>query len=314
MNIDNLLKRNLLDGQEYAPLFPSVACDKTALGSGNTFDTVKMMQNIITKYNGQTKKIAKVLQKSTLKETCDSIYWFLYNHIQYKADGLEQQLRSPACAFKQRKDGIDCKSYSIFASCILSNLGIKHHIRQIKQPTFKPNLFTHVYIVVPVNQQSGALDSGYFVIDGTTSTNREPLYTMAEDQQVQLPHFGLNAPCAKKTTTRKPAAKKPVARKAPAKKPTVRKAPAKKPAKVLKKPAKVLKKPAKVLQKSAKFLKRKPTVKKAVAKKPTVRKTIAKKPTVRKPAARKKKPAKDNTVMVAGAAAAVLGGLLLINK
>lgn len=200
MDIDSLLKRNLLSGQEYEPLFPRVNCDKSALGSGNTFDTVRLIKNTVVKYNYQTKKIAPLLQKSSLKETCDKIYWFLYNHIQYKADGLEQLLRSPACAFKQRVEGVDCKTYSIFASCILANLGLRHYIRQIKQPTFRPDLFTHVYVIVPLDQATGSLKNGYLIIDGTTSNNREPIFIMQHDTPVNLPHFGLNAP-AKKTTT-----------------------------------------------------------------------------------------------------------------
>jgi hypothetical protein len=211
MDIDNLLQRNLLGGQEYEPLFPKVACDKTALGNGNTFDTVRMIKQMVVKYNYQTKQVATLLQRATLKETCDRIYWFLYNHIQYKADGMEQNLRSPACTFKQRAEGVDCKTYSIFASCLLANLGVRHFIRQIKQPSFRPDLFTHVYVIVPLNQETGDIKQGYFIIDGTTSTNREPIYIMAHDTEVNLPHFGLNAPkpvrkaFAKKT---KPFAKK----------------------------------------------------------------------------------------------------------
>lgn len=194
MNIDSLLKRNLLSGQEYEPLFPQVNCDKTNLGSGNTFDTVKLIKQWVIKYNFQTKEVAKLLQRDSLKATCDTIYWFLYNHIQYKADGVEQMLRSPACAFKQRVEGVDCKTYSIFASCLLANMGIRHFIRQIKQPSFRNDLFTHVYIIVPLNQETGNIKDGYFIIDGTTSNNREPIYTMAHDTEVNLPHFGLNAP------------------------------------------------------------------------------------------------------------------------
>ncbi|MCV9934695.1 hypothetical protein OIU80_20660, partial [Flavobacterium sp. LS1R47] len=63
-----------------------------------------------------------------------------------------------------------------------------------------------VYVIVPLNQETGDIKQGYFIIDGTTSTNREPIYTMAHDTEVNLPHFGLNAPktnrkgIAKKTT------------------------------------------------------------------------------------------------------------------
>ncbi|MFE3847156.1 hypothetical protein ACFX5D_04135 [Flavobacterium sp. LB3P45] len=206
MDIDNLLRRNLLGGQEYEPLFPVVSCDKTNLGSGNTFDTVRLIKQMVIKYNHQTKKVAMLLQQSSLKETTDKIYWFLFNHIQYKADGMEQMLRSPACAFKQRVEGVDCKTYSIFASCLLANIGVRHFIRQIKQPSFRPDLFTHVYVIVPINQGTGDIKDGYFIVDGTTSNNREPIYTMAHDTEVNLPHYGLNAP----KTNRKTVAKKTI--------------------------------------------------------------------------------------------------------
>jgi hypothetical protein len=204
MDIDNLLRRNLLGGQEYEPLFPAVSCDKTNLGNGNTFDTVRLIKQMVVKYNHQTKNVAKLLQQSSLKETTDKIYWFLFNHIQYKADGMEQMLRSPACAFKQRVEGVDCKTYSIFASCLLANMGVRHFIRQIKQPSFRPDLFTHVYVIVPLNQETGDIKQGYLIIDGTTSNNREPIHTMAHDTEVNLPHYGLNAP----KTNRKTVAKK----------------------------------------------------------------------------------------------------------
>jgi len=203
MNIDNLLRRNLLSGTEYEPLFPKVSCDKTNLGNGNTFDSVRMIKQMVIKYQFQTKKVATLLQQETLKETCDKIYWFLYHHIQYKADGAEQMLRSPACAFKQKVEGVDCKSYSIFASCLLANMGVRHFIRQIKQPSFRPDLYTHVYVIVPLNQETGNIKDGYLIIDGTTSNNREPIYTMAHDTEVNLPHYGLNAPKNKAVATKR---------------------------------------------------------------------------------------------------------------
>lgn len=203
MNTENLLQRNLLGGQEYEPLFPETESERTFLGNGNTFVTVKLMLKWIARHCHQTKQLAKLLQKDTLKETCDTIYWFLYNHIRFKKDDTNQELKSPAYAFKHRDIGMDCKSFSLFASCLLINMGIKHHIRQIKQPNHKPNLFTHVYVVVPLNQLTGNLRDGYFTIDATTSTNREPIYTMAEDKEVNLPHYGLNAPRGESESTSK---------------------------------------------------------------------------------------------------------------
>jgi hypothetical protein len=80
------------------------------------------------------------------------------------------------------------------------NLGIKHYIRQIKQPKFNPRQFTHVYVVVPNNQESGKLDQGHSIIDGTIQSNIEPNYTDKKDvfMNQKLPHIGLNCPTPRK--------------------------------------------------------------------------------------------------------------------
>lgn len=210
---DTALHRKIKNGLEFNVLFPVVCDPQTNLGVGDTHHTTKQMKVLVHKYYKQCNKIAQILNRSNLKDTTQAIYDFLYSHIQYKQDATLQQLRTPANSWKNRVVGIDCKSYSIFASCILTSLNIKHYIRQIKQPSFKPHLYTHVYVVVPFNQKTGSLDDGSYVIDATVSNNREPIYIKKEDlfMSTQLPHVGLNG--AKKTATKKPAKKKPVATK-----------------------------------------------------------------------------------------------------
>lgn len=190
------LYRPLKEGTKYNSYFPSVTCASTYLGEGNTYYGVDEMKSTILKYATQTKKIATILQQNTLSKTVDSIYSFLYHHIQYKSDAATQQLRSPACSWHDRKKGIDCKSYSIFAGSILSMLGIKYYIRQVRQPGMLPEQFTHVYIVVPKNQNNANLKSGYFVIDATKHSNTEGSYVEAKDifMSGNLKYVGLNAP------------------------------------------------------------------------------------------------------------------------
>ena len=192
------LQRSILSGKEFEPLIPPSTGKSVALQSGDTFTSIKHMVGTIKAYHKQCELIAPLLIKDDLQSTCTSVYNWLYNHIQYKADGLEQLIRSPSNSFSNRQTGIDCKSFSVFASCILSCLGIEHYIRQIKQPTHAPDLFTHVYVVVPNNQETCDLQNGYFVIDATTRRNIEPIYTMAHDTKVNLPHVGLNAPAKAK--------------------------------------------------------------------------------------------------------------------
>lgn len=197
MDVDNLLRRNLLDGAQYAHLIPAPSKEKTFFGTGDTFDTVALIKKMVAHYYQQCQNLAPVLQGDNLRDTCEQIHWFLYNHLQYKSDNTDQNLRTPANSWANRQNGIDCKSYSLFASCILANLGIVHYIRQIKQPSLRPENFSHVYIIVPNDQQTHNIANGYYTIDGTINTTKEPVYTMAQDTKVELPHYGLNAPAKK---------------------------------------------------------------------------------------------------------------------
>lgn len=141
---------------------------------------------MVLQYNTQTEKLALVLKKSSLPLTVPSIHDFLFNHLQYKADGSDQMLRSPACSWYDRVNGIDCKSYTIFASCLLYNLGINHYIRKIKQPASEnPNDYSHVYVIVPIDQKNGDTNKGYYVIDGTLRSNKEPFFSESKDFYMQ---------------------------------------------------------------------------------------------------------------------------------
>lgn len=190
---NNWLWRPLRSGNEYEALIPKTNCEFTYKGKGDTFHSVAVMREWVEKYAWQAERLAEVLEKSTLKQTVLSIHDFLYNHFQYKADLTSQLLRSPACAWTQRADGIDCKSYSIIGSCLLLNMGITHYIRQIKQPGRSADDFTHVYLVVPFDQQTGNLKKGYYVIDGTLPGMEECAKLEYSDLKMEgLPHYGLN--------------------------------------------------------------------------------------------------------------------------
>jgi hypothetical protein len=210
--INLILKRRINNGDEFNHLIEKPKGQKVKLKSGDTFYSVKMMKVWVETFYKQVTKLSHLLKGKTINETCDNIHYFLYYDIQYHADGVTQNLRSPANSWFNRRDGIDCKSYSIFASSVLMNLGIKHYIRQIKQPKFNPKQFTHVYVIVPKNQVSGKLDKGYCIIDGTIQSNKEPSYTEKKDvfMDQKLPHIGLNCPAPKRKNwyvTKRPSSK-----------------------------------------------------------------------------------------------------------
>lgn len=211
MNTDLIsapLKRNLKPGSKYNKLFPKVSCQTTNLGNGSndTIEGVDFMAQWVEKYSWQVKKLVDVLKRegalrsNTLFNLAQDIYKFEYNHLQYTADAALQQLRSPACAWKQRKQGLDCKSYTIFAMAMLQQLGISAAIRQVKQPGANSDLWTHVYVVVPKNQDKPTLkdlenENDYLVIDATRHSNIEVGFIDKKDKMIQKHQYvGLNAP------------------------------------------------------------------------------------------------------------------------
>lgn len=192
------LYRNIKSGAKYNSLIPATFCDTEFSGNGDTYFSVDIIAEMINEYSWQLQKVAKQLQTSSLAEDMYKIQEFAYWHFQYAGDEEDQQLRSPACSWYARKEGIDCKSYSIIAGCLLREMGYNFFIRQIKQPGYEPEYFTHVYIVVPANQSTKTLNEGdeYYVIDGTINPPYED-FTFKEDKYMSgLPHYRLNAPRA----------------------------------------------------------------------------------------------------------------------
>lgn len=188
--INEQLHRPIWSGFGYDRYFPESACKITNLATGNTAVAIKEMAKWAKKYAHHCKDIAPILYGDDLEDTVNSIQDFLYNHIQYSIDGENQNLKSPACAWATRVEGTDCKSYSIFASAILLNLDIKHYLRRIKQASV-PDAYTHVYVVVPVDQKTGKLNNGYFIIDGTIQLNNELAFT-AKDDIFMEPNLTIN--------------------------------------------------------------------------------------------------------------------------
>ena len=150
------------------------------------------------KYSWQLARLAPTLVGSTLQETISNFHKFEIDHIQYKLGGATQYIHSPACTWASRKEGVDCKSFSVFSSALLSSVGIKHYIRQIKQPNFDPENFTHVHVVIPIDQSIQEYDrtAATWVLDGTKIDNIESIKTDFEDIPMMLEHIGLNAPAA----------------------------------------------------------------------------------------------------------------------
>jgi len=199
------LYRPLKSGKGYDAFIKGTNCKVTSLSSGDTFTTVKHMRDWVQKHKEQTILLAPRLRGKSLVATAQNIYQFLYDHIQYRADGDMQNLKSPGCTWATRKEGADCKTFSIFASSILTNLGIQHSIRQVTQPGYYPDQYTHVYIVIPHNQKLTKLtNEKVIVIDATRHQNTEVDFIKKHD--TLMLHQGLSSPAAyRRPATRKKA-------------------------------------------------------------------------------------------------------------
>jgi hypothetical protein len=186
MDINRLLSRNIKTGYEYEGLIPKYAGVSHNFDSGSlnsdTFDTLKFMAIWVEKYHNQMSRIAPKLKGATIEKTVKNIYNFLYWHFQYKLDDDVQQLYSPSAAWHFRKTGFDCKTFSILASCILTELGIAHSFRKVQQPGLMPGEWSHVYVIVHDKNKD-------YVIDATNHTNTEVFYTKKFD--MSLKHRGL---------------------------------------------------------------------------------------------------------------------------
>ncbi|WP_028889389.1 transglutaminase-like domain-containing protein [Tenacibaculum ovolyticum] len=182
--LNSALYRKVKTHTKYDRYFTKTPCRSTFLGDYTTTGGMQQMVELSFKYKDFTKAISKKLKGRNLKETVANIYQFAYDHIQYQADGYDQQLRSPSCTWNVRLEGVDCKSYSLFVSTILTNLNIPHSFRKVKQPS-SPSRWSHVYVQIPSGNET-------LIIDPTKRVNTEVNYTQKEDMEVTLPYHALH--------------------------------------------------------------------------------------------------------------------------
>ncbi|PRP68109.1 hypothetical protein BST86_13940 [Nonlabens agnitus] len=193
--VNALLRREIIqDGSLYDALIPVTDCQVFAQGSGNPKRILKEMATYASKYAHQIEKVARKLQQQSLERTCEAFYQFQRDYFQYDVDGKAQRLRTPACAWANRREGMDCKSFAIMSAALCASIGIRSKMRQIKMVETGDRI-SHVYVIVPIDQKTGSLNSGYYVIDGSALENREAPHYWNNDMEI-LPFYGMNAALA----------------------------------------------------------------------------------------------------------------------
>ncbi len=196
--INQSLQRNIASGHQYDRYYTPSNCSTNQLGKGTTSHGMKTIAGWAKKHKHESTAIAKgEFTGYSLQETTSRIHTFLFHHFQYEIDKEVQRLKAPNCMWSSRTQGNDCKSFSLNASTILLNLGIKHYLRRSKQAGYYPSLYTHVYVVIPKDQRHGNLSNGYYTIDGTINSMIELPYLKKDDtymEEANLNYVGLSAP------------------------------------------------------------------------------------------------------------------------
>jgi len=112
--------------------------------NASNMDLQRAIEAAIPTAVAQMKQRSNEFKGKTEAETCKKIFDYLKNQITYKADGAEQQVRVPSGLIRTRQG--DCKSYSVFTSAVLTNLGIPH---KLVYASYDPSdsTPTHIYVV-----------------------------------------------------------------------------------------------------------------------------------------------------------------------
>ena len=112
--------------------------------NASNMDLQRAIEAAIPTAVAQMKQRSNEFKGKTEAETCKKIFDYLKNQITYKADGADQQVRVPSGLIRTRQG--DCKSYSVFTSAVLTNLGIPH---KLVYASYDPgdSTPTHIYVV-----------------------------------------------------------------------------------------------------------------------------------------------------------------------
>lgn len=173
--INGVVNRPILPGSEFNNLLPESSCEVEKTSYGNYCEVFNGVVFWAKKYVYKTRDLSKLLIRDDLKTTSLVIKDFLFQHIQYSYNDA-RNIKSPSCVWSVKQ--ANCHGYSVFASTILSNLGIKHFIRFV---AYSPTE-GHAYILVLKDQRKRVVNNNfkhnkdYYTIDATIKEDYEPKF------------------------------------------------------------------------------------------------------------------------------------------
>ena len=115
--------------------------------NASNIDLQRAIEAAIPTAVAQMKERSNQFKAATEIETCKKIFDYLNNQVNYKADGAEQQVKLPSGLIRTLQG--DCKSYAVFTSAVLTNLGIPHKLVYV---SYDPSDSTPTHIYVMTNK------------------------------------------------------------------------------------------------------------------------------------------------------------------
>jgi len=157
------------------PHVPSVSLRKRRY---NTDDIISVVQEVIDTDHDDTSEFSRMFPANMAG--LRSLYDFVLHTFTYVEDpSANQWIQTPSFLMYTKRG--DCKSYTVFISSILRNMGIRHKIRYV---SYGGNKYTHVYPVAIINAREIPMDVVWKKQDGGPF-GREKQYTKKKDYIVE---------------------------------------------------------------------------------------------------------------------------------
>jgi hypothetical protein len=142
--------------------------------NANNSELQRAIEAVIPAATKQAASIASRYKGKNEAETCKKIFDYLKNNINYKADGANQAVRLPSGLMRTLQG--DCKSYSVFTSAILSNLGIPHKLVYASYDPKDPTP-SHIYVMT----NSGCIIDAVY---GKFNAEKKPTYKKYKNMNI----------------------------------------------------------------------------------------------------------------------------------
>ena len=137
-------------------------------------DIRDLLERLVPKAKSQMVEFSQQFKGRTEQETCKKIFDYLKNNFTYVADGEEQIIKLPSALLKKKVG--DCKSYSLFTSAILENLGLPY---SFIYTSYNNNPIPgHVYVTT---ENGCIIDAVY----GIFNQEKKPIYKYKKNMNVR---------------------------------------------------------------------------------------------------------------------------------